>query len=326
MSAVTAYTKWTLVDVAKSIDPNGNMAVIAEILNQDNPILQDCPWVMANNLTSHRITRRLSLPGGTWRRFNEGVSPNKGTKIQVDEPMGMLTAYSEADKDLVNMCPNPAQARMDEARAHLEGLSQELAGTLFYGNNGTDPEEFDGLAVRLGSLDATHLVRGAGGSSNLSSVYVVQWGIGKVYMIYPRSHKTAGIVHEDLGEQTKEDSNGKLMQVYRDRYVVHCGLAVGDSRCIARLANIDTTAAAGASYSFDEDDIIKMLNRMPMEGAGATIYVHAEIKSQMEIKLKDKANVNFTVDAGLGGMPVLRFRGLPVKVCQGILTSETAIT
>jgi hypothetical protein len=325
MSAVVASGKLTLVDVAKSIDPNGNMATVAEILNQDNPIIQDAPWIMANNLTSHRITRRLSLPGATWRRFNEVVAANKGTKIQVDEPMGMLTAYSEADKDLVDLYPNPAQARMDEARSHIEGMSQELAGTLFYGNNGTDPEEFDGLAVRLGSIDATNLVRSAGGSSTLSSVYIVQWGIGKVYMVYPRSHKTAGIVHEPLGEQTKETTSG-LMQVYRDRFVVHCGLAVADSRCLARLANIDTTAAAGASYSFDEDDIIKMLNRMPMEGAGSVIYVHAEIKSQMEIKLKDKANVNFTTDVGLGGVPVLRFRGLPVKVCQGILTSETAIT
>ncbi len=65
---------------------------------------------------------------------------------------------------------------------------------------------------------------------------------------------------------------------------------------------------------------------MRSAGKGATIYVNATIKTQMEIALVARANVNFSVVNGLGGVPVLTFRGLPVRLVEKITNTESAIT
>jgi hypothetical protein len=46
----------------------------------------------------------------------------------------------------------------------------------------------------------------------------------------------------------------------------------------------------------------------------------------MDIKVKDKNNVNYMSVADAFGKPVLSFRGVPVQVCDGILNTETAIS
>jgi hypothetical protein len=324
MTTVNAYNRLTLLELAKRRDPDGSMSVIAEVLHDDNPIIQDAPFVEANQATSHKMTRRLSLPTGTWRRINQGVAASASQTIQVIEPLAMLEAYSTPDKALVDMSPDPKAFRMSEATAFIEGMSQTLASTLFYGNSAANPEQFDGLAPRMASLDPDGLVVSANGSgSDVTSIYIVQWGPNRVFLAYPKGHPAAGVEHRDLGEDTVHDADGNPFQAYRDHFRVYCGLAVKDSRCIARVANIET---AGTSNIFDEDRLITVLNRMPNSGAGAIIYVNGTIKTQMEIALKDKANVNFTTDNGLGGVAMLRFRGIPVKKCDAILNTETAIS
>ncbi len=65
-------------------------------------------------------------------------------------------------------------------------------------------------------------------------------------------------------------------------------------------------------------------------GAGTRIYCNETIKTQMEIMLKDKTNVNYTADKGdgLGGEPMLKFRGIPVRKIDSaiLLDTETAIS
>lgn len=77
--------KLNLVDVAKMLDPSGNIAPVAEILNESNPIIEDIPWKEGNLPTGHRITQRASIPQPTWRRLNSGVRvprrpPNRSTR------------------------------------------------------------------------------------------------------------------------------------------------------------------------------------------------------------------------------------------------------
>jgi hypothetical protein len=60
----------------------------------------------------------------------------------------MMEDYSEVDKALVEMAGNPAAFRLQEDRPHIEGMNQEFASTLFYGDESTAPEEFTGLSAR----------------------------------------------------------------------------------------------------------------------------------------------------------------------------------
>lgn len=319
MATHSVYAQLTLLELAKRHDPNGETAAIVESLEQENEILKDALWLEANDVWSHKTTRRTTLPTGTWRKLNAGVAAEASKTQEVVEGVGMLESYAESDKALVDSAANPKSFLNTENSAFVEGLGQTLAETMIYGNITTAPEQFQGLAYRMAALDATHNVIGQGGTgSDLTSIYIVQWSPTRVHMIYPRGHKTVGVEHRHLGEHTKVDGSGLMWQVYRDWFGVKAGLCVRDDRCIARLANIE---CSGASYTFDEDNLITLLNRMPGSGAGAVLYVNDTIQTQMEIKLKDKSNVQFTPGNGLAGEPVVRFRTCAIRKVDKIKTS-----
>lgn len=324
MANLDTTSQLTLLELAKRKDPKGNLAAIAEVLTETNEILLDAVWSEANDTFSHQVVRRAALPGGAWRQLNAGVALESSQTIKVVEDIGMLEAYSRADIDLVDASPNPRQFRNDEAQAFLEGMSQTLADTLIYGNSGTDPEQFTGLAPRLNTINSQNVWNASGGGGDTSSVFIVQWGLNRVHMVYPKG-SSVGLEHMDDGIVTVAESASSTnpYKVYQDHFRLKAGLAVKDTRCIARVANIEST---GAANIFDEDLLIKLLNKMPMAGAGATIYVNDTIKSQMEIKLKDKTNVNFTTREGLGGVEVLTFRGRPVRMVDAITNAETAVS
>ncbi len=124
----------TLLDLAKASDPDGKIATIVEILNETNEILDDMSWVEGNLPTGHRTTIRSGLPAPTWRKLYGGVQPNKATNVQVTDNTGMLEAYAEIDKALADLNGNTAAFRLSEDRAHIEGMNQEMADTIFFGN------------------------------------------------------------------------------------------------------------------------------------------------------------------------------------------------
>jgi hypothetical protein len=210
---------------------------------------------------------------------------------------------------------------MDEAGAFIEGMSQTLAAAIMYAEHVVDPEKLNGLAPRLNALSMDRVISAGGAGGDTTSVYVIQWGLNQVFMAYPRGSKNIGIEHKDLGEVTLTDGTDPY-QGFRDHFVTRSGLVVKDTRCIARVANIES---AGAVNLFDEDDLITVLNQMKNGGKGAVIYVNRTIKTQMEIALIDRANINFTTANGLGGVPVLFFRGSPVRLIDQITNTETAV-
>ena len=147
----------TFADWAKRLDPEGKIETnIAEILNQTNEILDDAVFVEGNLPTGHRVTIRTGLPSVYWRSVNQGVPRSKSTSVQVDESCGMLEAYSAVDKDLAELNGNTADFRWSEDQPFLESMAQTQAQTLFYGNPGTDPRQYLGLATRYGTISGSN--------------------------------------------------------------------------------------------------------------------------------------------------------------------------
>ena len=314
-------SRLSLVEVVKRHDPNGNLATIAEVLAQTNDIVADAVWKEGNDIFSNKTVRRSSLPSGTWRKLNRGVAPESSDTVELIDTIGILETRAENDVEIINAFSNPQQARMDEASAFIEGLSQEMAATMLYGNAFTSPEEFTGLAPRMDALAAGENVIGGGGSTTLTSIYVVNWGVNSVFMAYPRN-TSGGLQHEDLGIQDALDSSSNKFRAYVDRFVWRAGMVVKNARCIGRYANLEPT---GTTTTFDEDELIRLMNRMVL-GPGARIYCSINMMTQMEIRLKDKSNIYFTKDDGLAPGPVLRFKGVPVRKVEQILDTETAIS
>jgi hypothetical protein len=328
MSTLDATIQLTLLELSKRKDPTGDLAIIANVLAKDNEILTDAPWMEANDTFSHRITRVLKMPSGTFRKLNAGVAISSAQTIVVNETIGMLADYSQADKVLVDAAPNPKAFRMGEARIKLEGLSQTLASKIIYGNSHTTPEEPTGFAPRLNDTDNDNVISAGGSGSDTTSLYVVKWGEDGAYLTYPKGAPNYGVTHKDLGEVTADSgyidsaSAHALYQVYRDYFEVKVGIAVRDNRYIGRVANIEVS---GTSNIFDPDDLIDIINGMPQRGSGAVIYVNRKIFSQMDKQAMDKSNVLYSTK-DVFGVPTTTFRGFPVRLVEAITNTETAVS
>lgn len=312
----------TLAEVAKRHDPNGNMATIAEVLEEENEILQDAIWREANDVFSNKTTRRSREPSGSWRKLNAGVAVEKSETVEVQDTIGMLDTIAKNDVEVIKSFKNPAQARSDESMAFAAGLGKTMAATMIYGNTITTPEKFTGLAPRLDDISATTNVINEGGTgSDLTSIFVVDWGPTAVHMVYPRN-STVGLDHEDMGIELTTDVGSNEFRAYVDYFSWKAGMVVRNHKNIGRIANIEST---GTSNIFDEDNLITLMNRMT-KGPGRRIYVNDTVMTQMEIRLKDKTNVNFTKVDGLAPGPVMMFKNVPVRMVDQILITEAALT
>lgn len=295
MSTMAIRNQLTMLELAKNIAPNGQLHKVAAILERIYRIWDDIPWFEANDIFSHVSAQEYSEPEGELRTFNDGVGNVSVETQEVRDILSMMEAYSDSDKAMVDAAPNPQAFRNGRAARILRGIGKSWIELLFYGNNGTNSKSFNGLAVRLNSLAASANVIGAGGTgSDLTSIYVARWGEGAAWCAYPRG-SSLRLEHRDLGEITAITASGKKFQAYRDWFKIYGGLVVEDPKAIGRLANIETS---GTTNTFDEDLLIQLLNQMsPDEDFSSMgIYCNSTIKTQMEIRLKDKTNVNYTMD------------------------------
>lgn len=321
MSSITVYSAFTLVELAKQMN-NGEVLEIAEVLAEQNDIVQDAVWIEANQIASHVGVKRKTLPTGTWRRANQGVATESSTTSQVTEPIGRLEALADIDEAILDLARNKQQVRKNNDKAFLEGLSQNLADTIIYGNMATDPEKFNGFATRYDSVSDANVLSAGGSGSDTTSLWIIEWGPMSCHLIYPLNSK-AGIDFSDKGKVRVSDGTNPFY-AYESQFVCQAGVYVHDDRCVQRIANIETS---GTDNTLDDDDIIEALNYLPKAGGnGATmIYINRTLKTQMEIMAKDKANVNYSTDNAFG-VPITRFRGIPVRLCEALVNTETAIS
>jgi hypothetical protein len=332
MGALTSLNP-TLIDVAKRTDPSGKIDTIVELLNLTNEVLDDMTFIEGNLPTGHRTTVRSGLPSATWRRLNYGVQPSKATTVQVTDSCGMLEAYAEVDKALADLNGNTAEFRLSEDRAFIEAMNQTMASTLFYGNTGTDPEKFMGLAPRFNALSgiecAQNIINGGTNDTDNTSIWLVVWGPNTVHGIYPKG-STAGLSHQDLGEVTLMDSANPAgrYQGYRTHYKWDLGLTVRDWRYVVRIANIEVSdilkdASSGADLV---DLMVQALEIVPNLSAGRpAFYCNRTISSWLRRQIIKKSNVNLALDT-VAGRKVLNFDGVPIRRCDSIVNTESALS
>ena len=338
--ATLAANNLTLADWAKRTDPNGTVPIIAELLSQTNEILEDAVFKEGNLPTGERVVIRTGLPTVYWRALNQGIPSSKSTTAQVDEACGILEARSEVDKDLAMLNGNTAQFRLSEDTAFLEAMNQTQATTMFYGNPATEPKAYLGLAPRYSSTSAgngANVMSSAGSNAAANtSVYLVVWGDNTVYCPFPKGSK-AGLVHEDLGEQTVYDSSNR-MQAYATRYQWKNGLVVKDWRYVVRICNINTTdliAGTNGQAASAGTNLIKMMSRalyrIPNLSMGrAAFYMNRTVHSGLAIQAMDKSQYVLKVNEGLSqfGMPNawLSFQGVPIRKVDSLINTEAVVS
>lgn len=330
--ATLATTHPTLLDLARRTDPDGSIADIVEILNQVNEVLDDMVWMEGNLVTGHRTTIRTGLPTPTWRKMYGGVQPTKSTTAQITDNTGMLEAYAEVDKALADLNGNTAAWRLSEETPHIEGMSEEIAGKIFYGNEGTQPEAFTGLSPRFNNLttsnSADNVIDGGGSGTDNASIWLAVWAPNTGFGITPKGSK-AGLQMEDKGQVTIEsiDGAGGRMEAYRTHYRWDAGLTIRDWRYFVRIANIDRSsltvdAASGANLP---NLMMEAFERLPNTNGRAAWYMDRGIKTKLgtQSALLTK-NSTLTIE-NTGGRVVTSWLGIPIRRVDVLSPDEALV-
>lgn len=322
--------------LAARMTHNNEIIDVAEVLNETNDVIQDAYVTQANDITSHVVSRRTALPTPSWVKVGDGWNAGVGTLSQARETIGMLKSRYQCPADVMRLQPNKAKYRSQQERPHIEAMGQEFANTLF-GNwsagslTPNPPEEFISLSERYSSLGTTSsaYVADNGDSSavNDTSIWFVQWGPGKVYMIYPRNSDTVGLRREDKGLVFTAGDNvtttqGNQLWAYVTEFSWDIGLCIEDTRCVKRLANIDSVY--GQTYDLDENKIITVRNNFKTPGT-VYMYCNETIYTQLQILAKDKTNVYWSENNPFG-KPIMYFIDMPVRRCDAITDVEGSLT
>lgn len=324
----------TLMDVVNqysSLDGSANFIEAAHVLTRTKPFLRYMHMQPSNQIMSNIGSRDSYLPTPGTRRFNEGVSITTSHSVPFNDGIAMVQDYSEVDYDLYRIQNDPARWRNQKDSQKVEALGQKMEDLIIYGNEATDQGAINGLATRFNSTTRRpngntawpyNVVSAGGSGGDTTSLYVIQTGPGKVWCTYPKN-LPGGLQIADKGQHTIYPSATTRMEVLRTHFSWFLGLVVEDERCVQRYANIEVT---GATYRFDEDILITLLNNLPDRGVapGTIIFASRSICNDLDIRAKDKNNVQYTPDNVWGGT-ITKFKGIPVLMAEMIDETETAI-
>ena len=330
----------TILDLARQTNPDGTQAAIAEILSETNEILPEMTVIEGNQQSGHLASVRTGLPTPTWRKIGGFVTPGKGTQAQVQATCGMLEAFAEQDKALVDMAADPAQFRLNEDRAQIEGMNIEMADTLFYGNEDTESEAFTGLSPHYNSLTAASggSIINASGDSDYRSIWLICWSPMTVFGITPK-HSIAGLQSEDLGLVTlqsgADETGGSAgrMRAYQSHYRWDLGLMVKDWRYAVRIANIDfaaisTTYTSGTfSAGPDLSDLMFQAHRrIPNLNMGRCAwYMSRDMLTKLSQQNSAKTQGSTLQVQNVGGQLVETFLTIPVRRVDALSSLETVV-
>ena len=326
-------TAVSLADIAASLDPNGKVATLIEIMNKKNAILDDIRFLEGNLPTGNKTNIRSGLPAVVWRKFNYGVPADKSRAVAVTDVCGMLEARAEIDQRLAELGGNAPAYRMSQDKAFIEAMGQELVSTMFYGNTDTAPEKFMGLAPRYADTTAENgenIFLGDGEGATNTSLWLVVHG-DAVFGIYPKGTQ-AGLKMEDLGLGDLLDANGNKYRGYSSLYQWDVGLTVADWRFISRGANIDVSKLTKDANA--GTDLLDLMTDMceaiyAMDGGTPVFYANRTITSFLKKQIRNKGNMFLSyedVTGPRGAMKQLTFQGIPIKRSDALLNTEAAIS
>jgi hypothetical protein len=345
----------TLLDIAKSFDPQGKVAKVAELLNQSNEIIQYLPFNEGNLPTGHKAVVRAGLPTVALRQFYKGTPVSKSGRATIEDVCAMLEGRNEIDQDLANLNGNTAAFRMSEALAFIEAMNQQFAKSIIYGDTTTNKDDVLGLAPRFASKSATiqtsaNIIDAGGVGTDNTSVWLVVAGQNTVTGIYPKGSQ-AGLKQEDLGVIDAFDASNNRFRAFAELWQWKYGLHVKDWRYVVRIANIDVSDAVGqtgtqaiTAATWLNKLMVRAFARIPSMGMGTPFFLaNRTVKEMLSIGAMDKSQNVLAFGPGInqfgtvapgsvagsgtgisGGQ--LSFMGVPVLTCDQILTTEAQIT
>ena len=339
MSTLYPNIKYTLLDRAKDTIDGKTVLPTIQVMNLlgVDDFFADVPFIEANMGLKHRIKRTSALPASTNRTFYKGVPPTKVIKQVVYEDVMLKEQRREVDEDEVDTLANGSELLRQEDDSHQEALGQDVVKAFFQGGVVDGSEHVDGILQRLDALNPTGLnnVQSAGyttGGSVTTRIIIVEWRPGQgLYGIYPPGYMKNtqfGISARDKGKEKiiDADDSTAVYYAYCAQFKAWLGLAVGDNRKMACLANVNPTA--GGTGAIDDDlldTLSNLMHSVMIDKSRARMYVNRSIAAQLDNYSRKKNNV-FWPTTEVFGRPVKNYQGIPIReLDNAILTNTQAV-
>lgn len=320
-----------LSDVVKTLRPDGSPETeVIDILSEEMAILDDIPWEEGNEPGGSQITSATGLPDPEWTSANIGVTPQFGTTTQYLERCGILEQLVTVDVKVAEYggSGNTAAYRMLQNRMALEGFRKKLESALFYENALTAPERIHGLASRYSATTGktasayTFINSGTHSGSDNQSIWLLNWGPGRLYGIFPKG-MVGGLQHDDMGKELMT-VNSKQLRVWRDWYQWKCGIAVPDYRHAARYQwdPSDTTnfAASAKGAYLALNTLIGAVRNMD-QSERARFYGNRTSLNLINAQLISN-DVNALTYIELGKRRVMAFFGVPWRTTDRLIAED----
>ena len=331
----------TLADVAKS--KNNQIGKVAEVLVQENPMLQDIPYMEMNEGAIHKEDIRSGLPAIYYRKANEAIPASKTTTEERSFQAAHFESKSQIDAAVAQRGGKDriAYNRWNQAQGHIQAHAIEHAALTIYGSpvdsNRKVPGFFDVYSTLSTSEPTSKQVIDAGGTgSDNMSILLVHWGERAVFGVYPAGTQ-AGLQRIDRSpgntqiqiQATDLNGNPGAFWGYEEDFMIDHGLVIKDYRQAGRIANISLDALKTGTGAADIVDLmISLAYRIhsPSNGSGAWYVnrtIEAALHKQALTKVGAGAGLTF---ANYQGQQVLMFLGRPVRRSDALLTSEARVT
>lgn len=332
----------TLADVAKSL--NKEIGMVAEVLSQENAVLQDLPYKEMNMKTYHVEDIRSNLPSVYYRKANQPIPAGKSTVESRQFNAAHFESKSQMDAKVAQRggMDRVAYNRWNQGMGHVQAHAQEHASLFFYGSPASDPVKSPGLVDIYPTVDesteetANQVIDAGGTTGDNTSIYKLHFGDRSIFGIYPsgapvglkRTDRTPG---NELVQITGTDVNGDAGTYwgYEEDFEIDHGLCVKDYRQGSRICNIDPALLLSGVGAADLIDLMisadyKIFN--PENGKGFW-YVNRTIQAFLHKQALTKvgAGGGLSFD-NYAGKRVLMFLDCPVRRCDALLSSEDRVT
>ncbi len=350
--SITSATHMNLVDLYKTLAPDGTVMDVAQVLNEMNDgLMSSINFIEGNMENGHQHGFQTSLPATSLGAMNKGVVARKGTTAQVTDTVGRIESLSEVAVNMLERSPNPAQTRMIHDRPHIESMHRAFLWYLWYGNTTTEPLAFDGLTQRYNSPTANNgdqVINGAGGidlagRTDLQSIWLINWSPSTITGLIPK-RTVAGLQTQDWGEYLLPDDGSntnariKVMGTY---FRWDCGVTVQDWRYAVRICNLPVNAITpDASVGPNLPFIIKEAAERLHETSGARMYMSRRMKTLLGQQIAagvENSTLTKEEVGGISSKKVLMFDDIPLFRTDSLVprasaapdaavTGETAVT
>lgn len=330
----------TLADVAKSKDKQ--IGKVAEVLVQENPMLNDIPYMVMNEGTVHKEDIRSALPAVYYRKANQAIPASKTTTEERSFTAAHFESKSQIDAAVAKRggLDRVAYNRWNQAQGHIQAHAIEHANLTIYGSPIDSNRKVAGFFDVYSTLSSSEptskqIIDGGGTTSDMCSILKVHWGERSIFGVYPVGTQ-AGLKRTDRSAGNKEvqiaalDSTGAAGTFwgYEEQFEIDHGLVIKDYRQAARIANIDpVTLKSGVGATDLIDAMISAHYKIhnPQNGMGVWYVnrtVEAFLHKQALTQVGAGAGLNYT---NYQGSPVLMFLGSPVRRADALLSTEDQV-